>query len=96
MTDPAKLADAIESYSSMRQTGDLTTMQMRPESWRMIAAALRLAEAVPAHFSDDVQSYCVVCDGTPGKWQFESDETPIQHKPDCPLVAYRRAKEEAK
>ena len=45
MTDQLKMAEEIEKWSDLRQTGDLTTMQLRPESWRLLAAALRLAEA---------------------------------------------------
>lgn len=101
MTDPLRLAERYQSIADM--PGDLFDFPPDAEQrqrFRLIAAALRLAEVVRESAADDVCSWCPSCGGTTKIEEgdsfpcFATTENPIIHKADCSWAAYCAARGE--
>jgi len=91
MKSPLEIAEELEEAAKLLyDNGDRKTALRS----NLLAAALRLAEVCPECGSDDVMSYCNVCTGDAGWANFASEETPIQHEPECPWSRYQRVKNE--
>lgn len=93
---PNELADEIDRWSNFT-SGEKTTMQLTPQGWNMLAAALRLAEATCVFVvasGSSIASWweCRVC----GECTMEASPDALPHAPDCLFAAYRKAREVGK
>jgi len=91
-TDPLALAEEIEPS---KEPGAYCAQTWHPHvrlhlteaDARLLAAALRLAEAVTRHVDCEYgDSLCPACDGF--------DDAPRRHNADCTFDAYRKARGE--